>query len=254
MASAHLGMCRRTHQRFMQHQPHSDGVDGNGDRSEGNGHRSGQGVLTGASMHLPGSVTPGNGSIHPRRPPDVVQDEIDRLIALHEHHLALGVCPEVEAAWLHHRFTQIQPFHDGNGWVARALATMTFLKAGDVPLVIRDDVHREAYVDALVEADAGDLKPLVDLFANVVSADLNDAITFVRSSHGRDIATIAAAAAEAARRHVVHDERSLRMVTDQYRRLAGARLARCGGPVESRVLRGVPRTRSQGSRLDRSGP
>ena len=29
------------------------------------------------------------------------------------------VCPEVEAAWLHHRFTQIHPFEDGNGRVAR---------------------------------------------------------------------------------------------------------------------------------------
>ena len=43
--------------------------------------------------------------------------------------------PEVEAAWLHHRFGQIHPFQDGNGRVARALATMIFLRAGFVPLV-----------------------------------------------------------------------------------------------------------------------
>ena len=33
---------------------------------------------------------------------------------------------EIEATWLHHRFTQIHPFQDGNGRVARALASLVF--------------------------------------------------------------------------------------------------------------------------------
>ena len=72
--------------------------------------------------------------------------------------------PEVEAAWLHHRFTQIHPFQDGNGRVARCLATLILLKAEWFPLVItRDD--RADCIGALETADAGDLKPLVDFFA-----------------------------------------------------------------------------------------
>ena len=56
-----------------------------------------------------------------------------------------GVPVEVEAAWLHHRFTQIHPYQDGNGRVARALASLLFIKAGWFPVVVtRDDsaVHR----------------------------------------------------------------------------------------------------------------
>lgn len=72
--------------------------------------------------------------------------------------------PEVLSAWLHHRFTYIHPFQDGNGRVARALASLVFLKAGLFPLVIRERDHEE-YICALGEADAGDLAPLAALFA-----------------------------------------------------------------------------------------
>ena len=38
----------------------------------------------------------------------------------------------------------------------------------------------EPYLDALEAADDGDLKPLVDLFADIQAADLGDALTLVR--------------------------------------------------------------------------
>jgi hypothetical protein len=75
-----------------------------------------------------------------------------------------GMPPEVLAAWLHHRFTQIHPFQDGNGRIARALATLVFLKAEMFPLVIRS-ADREQYINALETADAGDLSKLVQFFA-----------------------------------------------------------------------------------------
>ena len=68
-----------------------------------------------------------DGTIHMYCPPEQVQSEIDQLVAWHEEHS--DVCPEVEAAWLHHRFTQIHPFEDGNGRVARALASAVFASA-----------------------------------------------------------------------------------------------------------------------------
>jgi Fic family protein len=228
---------RELHQILMRHQTQTDAVDQHENRFHAE-------VARGAWKRLPNNPTIIDGSSHRYAPPEFVQDEMDRLIALHERHLALAVCPEIEAAWLHHRFTQVHPFQDGNGRMARALATMTLLKAGYVPLVIRDDVHREAYFDALGEADAGDLKPLVDLFANVVSADLNDAITFVRSTHGRDIGAIAAAAATAAKRSAFHEERSLRQVTDHYRRLAGTRLRDVAGQLTRAFAEALPQLAS----------
>jgi Fic family protein len=108
-----------------------------------------------------------NGHVFTCCPPEHVAAEMDQLIVLHRGHE--GVCPEVEAAWLHHRFTQIHPFQDGNGRVARALASLVFIKEGWFPLTItRDD--RKAYIDALEAADEGDLQLLVQLFARIQKA------------------------------------------------------------------------------------
>lgn len=76
------------------------------------------------------------------------------------------VTPEVEAAWLHHRFTQIHPFQDGNGRVARALATVVFLQKRLFPLVIANE-NRRIYIESLEKADSGDLEPLVSFFTQL---------------------------------------------------------------------------------------
>ena len=99
-------------------------------------------------------------------PPEHVAAEMDRLVELHLAHVAEGVSAEVQAAWLHHRFTQIHPFQDGNGRLARALASLVLIKQDLFPLVVtRDD--RTDYIDALEAADARDLKPHVDLIAKL---------------------------------------------------------------------------------------
>ena len=106
------------------------------------------------------------GRIHEYCPPDFVIDEMDELIRLHAEHEAQNVPPEIEAAWLHHRFTQIHPFQDGNGLVARALASLIFIRHGWFPLVIDRDA-RDTYLDALEKADLGDISDLVQLFSKI---------------------------------------------------------------------------------------
>lgn len=133
-------------------------------------------LLKGEWKRLPNNPVSPDGRIHEYCPPEFVQDEIDRLLEWHREHEAMGVCPEVEAAWLHHRFAQIHPFEDGNGRVARALTAAVFLKRDLLVLAVRDEPHREAYFDALEAADGGDLKPLVDLFADIQIADLGAAM------------------------------------------------------------------------------
>lgn len=99
-------------------------------------------------------------------PPEHVSSEMDRLIEIHTNHLSSGIPTEVQAAWLHHRFTQIHPFQDGNGRVARAVASLVLVKDGLFPLVVtRDD--RLKYLNALEAADNGNLKPLIDLIAKL---------------------------------------------------------------------------------------
>lgn len=71
--------------------------------------------------------------------------------------------PVVEAAWLHHRFTQIHPFQDGNGRVARALAALVCIRAGGFPVVVTR-AQKADYIRALEAADEGDLGLLVAMF------------------------------------------------------------------------------------------
>jgi Fic family protein len=109
------------------------------------------------------SPTRPDGSIHEYSPPEHVASEMDRLVAMYHEHEARDVPAEVRSAWLHHRFAQIHPFADGNGRVARALASLVFIKTGLFPLIVkREDWAR--YVEALETADRGDLRTLVALF------------------------------------------------------------------------------------------
>ena len=103
------------------------------------------------------------GSTHEYCPPEHVAAEMDRLVAWHQQHMEDNIPPEIEAAWLHHRFTQIHPFQDGNGRVARALATLVFLKSRWFPLVVLND-DRAKYLEALEGADRGDIQKLVYFF------------------------------------------------------------------------------------------
>jgi Fic family protein len=98
--------------------------------------------------------------------PEHVAAEMDRLVAVHAEHVKRNVPSEVQAAWLHHRFTQIHPFQDGNGRVARAITSLVLVKDGLFPLVVtRDD--KLGYLDALETADKGGLKPLIDMIAKL---------------------------------------------------------------------------------------
>jgi Fic family protein len=123
-------------------------------------------LLRGEYKQQPNNPARQNGSIHEYSPPEHVAAEMDELIRLHAEHKEKSVPPELEAAWFHHRFTQIHPFQDGNGRVVRALATLILLRAGWFPLVVtRDD--RLPYIEALEAADARDLAPLVSLFSSI---------------------------------------------------------------------------------------
>ena len=114
-------------------------------------------------------------------PPEQVQSEVDRLLDFHRRHLEEGVSPDVEAAWLHHRFTQIHPFVDGNGRVSRCLATLVLLRSHWLPLVVtRQD--KPQYLAALREADKGDLAPLVSFINRLQRKLILDAFSLGREA------------------------------------------------------------------------
>lgn len=120
-------------------------------------------LLRGEWKRSPNNPRRPDGENHIYCPPEQTAPQMELLIRWYLEHIQQGVTTEIEAAWLHHRFTQIHPFQDGNGRVARCLASLVFIRDKWFPLVItRDDNN---YIQALEIADGGNLKPLVDLFA-----------------------------------------------------------------------------------------
>jgi Fic family protein len=150
-------------------------------------------LIHGDYKQLPNNPTRIDGSTHEYAPPVHVAAEMDRLISMHDQHDADSVAPEVEAAFLHHRFTQIHPFQDGNGRVARALTSLVFLKSGWFPPVVRRD-DRSDYLDSLELADEGDLSELVGLLVRVQKRSLLQALSLSdavqRASRTSDVVAI----------------------------------------------------------------
>ena len=129
----------------------------------------------GAYKTMPNNPMRLNGEIHHYAPPEQVASEMDQLIKWHLEHQENQIPPEIEAAWLHHRFTQIHPFQDGNGRLARAISSLILIRAGLFPLTIHRD-YRSEYISALEKADAGDISQLIRLFADRQKSALLNAL------------------------------------------------------------------------------
>jgi prophage maintenance system killer protein len=162
-----LTYIRQLHQVITRNQKHVEGRDqfGNIVLME---------IQRGQWKQWPNNPTRPDGLEHEYCPPIHVQAEMEKLVEFfNDHH---DISPEINAAWLHHRFTQIHPFQDGNGRVARALATLVFLQEGWFPLVINRD-QRGEYIRALEFADTGDLTFLVALFVQNAKRAFSRALT-----------------------------------------------------------------------------
>jgi len=162
------GYIKELHAEITKHQKTTQAIDSLGQSVE-------IPLLRGEYKDLSNNPTRPDGRIHEYCPPVQVASEMDRLLDLHMGHAECS--PEVQAAWLHHRFVQIHPFQDGNGRVARCLATLVFIKAGLFPLVISyTKGQRNEYFDALEEADYGDLKSLIRVFSASQKRSISQAL------------------------------------------------------------------------------
>ena len=113
----------------------------------------------------PNNPTRTDGLVHQYAPPEQVDSEIAKLVSWYEDYEA-AVHPVLCAAWLHHRFSQIHPFADGNGRTARALMNWHLIKRGYLPIAVADH-NRVSYIHALEQADIGNLSLLVDLLCRL---------------------------------------------------------------------------------------
>jgi fido (protein-threonine AMPylation protein) len=151
------GAIHELHTILTQHQDTVTAVDQFGHRQE-------IPLLKGRFKEHPNNPKRPDGSIHEYCPPIHVESEMDRLLGWLEEYSDED--PIIVSAWVHHRFTQIHPYQDGNGRVARALITLLLLRSDLLPLVIDRDLRTE-YIRDLESADQGDLAPLASLFARL---------------------------------------------------------------------------------------
>ena len=125
----------------------------------------------------PNNPTRSDGTVHEYCPPIQVDSEIDKLVNYYGEYERTRECSHriQVAAWLHHRFTQIHPFQDGNGRVARALLTWHLVKEGYLPIVVsRDD--RARYIECLEAADSGELDPFVQFIIRLETRVILEAL------------------------------------------------------------------------------
>lgn len=109
----------------------------------------------------PNHVQGRDGKIHAYAPVDQTASEVQRLVDELRSEEFTFAHPVLQASYAHYAFVLIHPFADGNGRVARALASVYTYRAESIPLLILSET-RNAYIDTLMEADAGLYQPFIN--------------------------------------------------------------------------------------------
>ncbi|MBS1829552.1 MAG: Fic family protein [Acidobacteria bacterium] len=151
------GVMHELHAILTRHQDFTSAIDPLGIRRD-------IPLLKGKFKEQPNNPKRPDGTIHHYSPPLQVESEVENLLAWLPQYAEVD--PIIVAAWFHHRFTQIHPYQDGNGRVARALTTLLLLRADLLPLVVDRDLRVE-YIQSLEDADGGNLSQLVEIFARL---------------------------------------------------------------------------------------
>lgn len=117
----------------------------------------------------PNHVREADGGWRSYAPPAQTADEVQLLVDEIASPEFTSAHPIVQAAFAHHALVWIHPFADGNGRVARALASVFLYRAARIPLHIWAD-QRGRYLDALRATDSGEPAAFVR-FVRDVSVD-----------------------------------------------------------------------------------
>jgi Fic family protein len=120
-----------------------------------------QALTKGRYKVLPNHVRTRDGMDHSYAPVDVTPAEMARLVGELRSEAFMAAHPVLQATFAHYGLVVIHPFADGNGRVARALASAFTYRAISMPIVILSE-QKEAYLDALEGADGGDYQVFVD--------------------------------------------------------------------------------------------
>ena len=123
------------------------------------------------------------GRVHHDAPPEDTPAEMGRHFEELRGAAFATAHPVVQVAYAHYAFVCVHPFADGNGRVARALASVFLYRNPGVPLVVFAD-QRDQYLDALEAADRGDHAAFTS-FVEQRTIDAIDLVTVHLRGSGR---------------------------------------------------------------------
>jgi Fic family protein len=125
-------------------------------------------------------------------PPLHVDSEIDKLLSIYTELEELSISPVIISAWFHHAFSIIHPFQDGNGRIARLMASLILIRHGLFPFTVKRN-EKKRYIDSLELADSNKPNELVVFFSEVqkrnIETVLNLKLETVSTTSITDIAS-----------------------------------------------------------------
>jgi Fic family protein len=123
---------------------------------------------------LPNHVRTRDGADHSYAPVDMTPAEMQRLVEDMRSESFLAAHPVMQAAYAHYGLVVTHPFADGNGRVARALASVFTYRAISMPIMILSE-QKNAYLDSLEAADQNEFQRFIDFMFRRIA----DTITLV---------------------------------------------------------------------------
>ncbi len=180
-----IGFIKELHALVTRNQDFAEGRDQLGNKTKIE-------LIKGDFKKLENNPTRENGIKVLYCPPEHVEAEMDNLVSIFNKAENDGIHPLICATWFHHAFTTIHPFQDGNGRVARLLASLILIKYGLFPFTVLREEAKAIYIDALEKADSDEPQPLVEYFAEVQKRHIEKALNIkeVSSSSFEEVAEI----------------------------------------------------------------
>ena len=165
-----VGFIKELHHLVTQHQDYTEAINTLGDIVQVK-------LLKGEFKKHDNNPKRGDGQVFIYCPPIHVESEMDKLIEIYEEQSAKELNPIILAAWVHHAFTQIHPFQDGNGRIARLLASLILIKDGLLPFTVKRE-DKPAYIKSLELADINEPQDLVSFFSLEQKKSIENALNF----------------------------------------------------------------------------
>ena len=163
------GFICELHQLTTRNQEYAEGRDQFGNRTKIE-------LIKGRFKERENNPVREDGTVILYCPPEHVEAEMDRLIEIYNELVQIEIHPLIIASWVHHAFTTIHPFQDGNGRVVRLIASLILVKYNYFPITVLREEAKFKYIEALEQADKGEPQKLVSYFAEIQRRNIEAAL------------------------------------------------------------------------------